>query len=686
MTEGFYIDIGAQDPIVDSVSKVFYEHGWRGIHVEPTPHYAELLRQQRPNDVVIQAAVGTTHGVIQFFEIPGTGISTADQGIAARHRSHGIKVREITVPAVTLAAIFEAADSPDIHWLKIDVEGLELQVLSSWGASDARPWILVVESTLPNTTIETHDTWELIVIAKGYVPVYFDGLNRFYISESHPELRAAFGTPPNIFDEFALSGTANAPFHRLIESNYRQEVDEARATADAEISRVTARVASSEKMVSDGLFAIDSLESRLKISEEIQQKLRLSSSIRERDLERENKDLHSQLALASQQASAREREISADMLGIWRRSMDDKAEQIRAHDKLQNEIASAVNHKDEEIELVRRQLNSAQNDFLQRYAELRDSEHKLHESLLSEQRARDRTLLNDLELARNRAQALEHQLKDEVRKKEETTEAARLEIGRLRSQLSSLQDTFLWRMSNVFRRSRRPEELTSLSISGAPNQGLTYGSSAPSSLAATSVSIEDLSVESNSPVRANVRERLQMKEASSLRALLNLRGEQFVDCAYLTILRRDSDDAGRAHYVQRLSLGDSKESVIYSLCTSEEAKQRGVSIPWLRRLIVLHKLSALPLIGVFKKLSSKTRALNELEFRVSNLEKRANFTAIQSLAGSQADEPATSQGPSVESEALHLDDASIGPEIDPSEIPLVAKRVRKALAEAIASQ
>ena len=32
---GFYIDIGAQDPIIDSVSLAFYEHGWRGIHVEP---------------------------------------------------------------------------------------------------------------------------------------------------------------------------------------------------------------------------------------------------------------------------------------------------------------------------------------------------------------------------------------------------------------------------------------------------------------------------------------------------------------------------------------------------------------------------------------------------------------------------------------------------------------------------
>ena len=93
--KGFYIDIGAQDPLVDSVSLLFYEHGWRGIHVEPAPHYADLLRQQRPGDTVIQAVVGNGPAVLPFFEIPGTGISTADPDIAAQHRKRGFETREL---------------------------------------------------------------------------------------------------------------------------------------------------------------------------------------------------------------------------------------------------------------------------------------------------------------------------------------------------------------------------------------------------------------------------------------------------------------------------------------------------------------------------------------------------------------------------------------------------------------
>ena len=81
--QGFYIDVGAQDPIVDSVSMGFYEQGWRGVHVEPVALYAERLRKRRPDETVIQAALGATEQMLTFFELPETGLSTADRVIAA---------------------------------------------------------------------------------------------------------------------------------------------------------------------------------------------------------------------------------------------------------------------------------------------------------------------------------------------------------------------------------------------------------------------------------------------------------------------------------------------------------------------------------------------------------------------------------------------------------------------------
>ncbi len=36
--QGYYIDVGAWSPELDSVTKAFYEHGWHGINVEPNPY------------------------------------------------------------------------------------------------------------------------------------------------------------------------------------------------------------------------------------------------------------------------------------------------------------------------------------------------------------------------------------------------------------------------------------------------------------------------------------------------------------------------------------------------------------------------------------------------------------------------------------------------------------------------
>ena len=122
---GFYIDIGAQDPVIDSVSRGFYEQGWRGIHVEPSPHYADLLRRDRPDEVVIQSAVTDNPGLLTFFEVPDTGMSTGIAELAEFAVTRGWSVRKTTVPAVTLDSILSLSDGRDVHWLKIDVEGLE---------------------------------------------------------------------------------------------------------------------------------------------------------------------------------------------------------------------------------------------------------------------------------------------------------------------------------------------------------------------------------------------------------------------------------------------------------------------------------------------------------------------------------------------------------------------------------
>ena len=268
--DGFYIDIGAQHPVVDSVSFAFYEHGWRGVHVEPTQQYSSLLRAARPDESVFQVAIGNQDQRLSFYEFADTGLSTADPQVARRHQANGFNCRETLVPVLSLDALLQQVKVPDIHWLKIDVEGLEKDVLESWQSCSSIPWVVVVESTRPLTQEESHYEWEAILLAKGYTYVYFDGLNRFYISPDHPELIESFSMPPNIFDGFVLSGTASQPFCSLVSSKAlqaeaRADQAEGRALqAEARADQAEGRALQAEAGVQQAKDKADQAESNVR--------------------------------------------------------------------------------------------------------------------------------------------------------------------------------------------------------------------------------------------------------------------------------------------------------------------------------------------------------------------------------------------------------------------------------------
>jgi hypothetical protein len=48
---GFYVDVGAFHPTKYSNTYYFYQRGWTGINIEPTPGQTDLFRKLRPRDI-----------------------------------------------------------------------------------------------------------------------------------------------------------------------------------------------------------------------------------------------------------------------------------------------------------------------------------------------------------------------------------------------------------------------------------------------------------------------------------------------------------------------------------------------------------------------------------------------------------------------------------------------------------
>jgi FkbM family methyltransferase len=204
---GFYVDVGACSPDLHSVTRAFYNSGWRGINVEPNPQYLADLNARRPEDLNLGLAVSDIKGTRKLHVIQDTGLSTLHSDIAQAHADAGWSTEVIEVPTLTLSSLWEKYIDADqsVHFLKVDVEGHETAVLRGLNWKRYRPWIVVVEATLPLSQQHTHYEWEDVLLKADYQMVYWDGLNRFYVAQEHSELVRAFSAPPNVFDNFVLS-------------------------------------------------------------------------------------------------------------------------------------------------------------------------------------------------------------------------------------------------------------------------------------------------------------------------------------------------------------------------------------------------------------------------------------------------------------------------------------------------
>lgn len=220
---GCWIDVGAGDPISDSVTKHFYEAGWRGINVEPHPNSHSALLEDREEDINLQLMMSNKSQTEIMYFFDQAGFSTANPKIAKYHIGQGLAFSTAEMKATTLNDLWSTyVNNREVHFLKIDVEGNEKKVLEGINLLQNRPWIIVIESTFPNTQIDSYAEWETLVLKSNYEMVYRDGLNRFYLAKERIELKGRFEFPPNVFDNYEQRyGYREVELKRLQEENFR---------------------------------------------------------------------------------------------------------------------------------------------------------------------------------------------------------------------------------------------------------------------------------------------------------------------------------------------------------------------------------------------------------------------------------------------------------------------------------
>ena len=104
--DGFYVDVGAGDPVDLSVTKWFYDLGWSGINIDPNATFYQRLVAERVRDVNLSCGVGAIEGEAQYFQLPANELSSFDPDVRARAETAGLSVVSRMVEVLPLTKIF----------------------------------------------------------------------------------------------------------------------------------------------------------------------------------------------------------------------------------------------------------------------------------------------------------------------------------------------------------------------------------------------------------------------------------------------------------------------------------------------------------------------------------------------------------------------------------------------------
>lgn len=142
LKDGFFIDVGAHDGI--SINNTIYfekNNSWTGINIEPIKKVFDRLVVNRPNSINLNCAVCNEDGETEF--LCNTGYTEMISGIKStfdpRHiirlqrenQQQGSTTELIKVNTKKLETIFDEHKVSHIHYLSIDVEGAEFEVIKS---------------------------------------------------------------------------------------------------------------------------------------------------------------------------------------------------------------------------------------------------------------------------------------------------------------------------------------------------------------------------------------------------------------------------------------------------------------------------------------------------------------------------------------------------------------------------
>ncbi len=173
-SDGFYVDVGANHPTIDSQSRHLEQLGWNGLLLEPLPAYCEMLRAERKGTVV-QCACSSPANHGRRLNLISAGVHST---LNASPIALGAQGREvIEVECKTLDSVLEEQGvKPGFDFISIDIEGHEMEMFEGFDLKRWKPKLVLLEDHV--ISHQKHDH----MASNGYHLILRTGLNSWYVT------------------------------------------------------------------------------------------------------------------------------------------------------------------------------------------------------------------------------------------------------------------------------------------------------------------------------------------------------------------------------------------------------------------------------------------------------------------------------------------------------------------------
>lgn len=164
--KGFYVDVGAHHPYRFSNTLYFYQHGWRGINIEPTPGAARLFNILRRRDINLNIGISKKDGEMPFycFNEPALNSFSPEYSDSRQVNTRYRVTKVLPVKTLPLSTVLDKylPEGQVIDFMTIDAEGMDAEVLQSNNWDKYKPLFIIIESHVEMHNLLNNDVYQYL--------------------------------------------------------------------------------------------------------------------------------------------------------------------------------------------------------------------------------------------------------------------------------------------------------------------------------------------------------------------------------------------------------------------------------------------------------------------------------------------------------------------------------------------